>query len=111
MLETRLIGSPNIEYRFRFDKSTSITISGLCRLKVSSFVAKIGEDNTPSIKMFENKFKYAEESRSAVFKEVTLLRPVDDEFKTFITALASHCEVRDDYDQLSQQNNNNTEDK
>lgn len=75
------------------------------RLKVSSFVAKIGEDNTPSIKMFETKFKYVEESRSAVFKEVTLLRPVDDEFKTFITQLANHCEIRDDYDQLSAQNN------
>ena len=75
------------------------------RLKVSSFVAKIGEDNTPSIKMFETKFKYVEEGRSAVFKEVTLLRPVDDEFKTFIAQLAIHCEIRDDYDQLSAQNN------
>ncbi len=76
-------------------------------MKVSSFVAKIGEDNVPSIKMFEVKFKYVEESRSAVFKEVTLLRPVDDEFKAFISNLAGHCDIRDDYDQISAQSSTN----
>lgn len=46
-------------------------------LKINKFVAKIGLDNSKSIAMFE-KLGFTEESRSAIFNEITLVRDCDE---------------------------------
>uniref|UniRef100_A0A1B0GB54 N-acetyltransferase domain-containing protein n=1 Tax=Glossina morsitans morsitans TaxID=37546 RepID=A0A1B0GB54_GLOMM len=52
---------------------------GLKYLNIQKFVAKIGEDNTKSIKMFQ-KMQFEEVARSKVFHEVTLDRCVTEEW-------------------------------
>jgi RimJ/RimL family protein N-acetyltransferase len=49
---------------------TLLMTYGLSRLKVTTFRAKIGEDNIPSQNLFKS-LGYEQVSRSEVFKEVT----------------------------------------
>lgn len=46
-------------------------------LGIYKFVAKIGCKNTPSINLFTRKLGYKEESLSAVFDEVSMIRTID----------------------------------
>lgn len=50
---------------------------------ITTFLAKIGFSNTKSIHLF-NKLGFVEESRSAVFKEITYRKNVDLEWKRMI---------------------------
>jgi hypothetical protein len=52
---------------------------GVSDLKVTSFIAKIGLQNTPSITLF-NSLGFTQESISEVFQEVTLKFVVTDAF-------------------------------
>ncbi|XP_077966711.1 N-acetyltransferase 9-like protein [Styela clava] len=49
-------------------------------LNITNFIAKIGCDNIPSIKLFKEKFGFSEISRSEVFKEITLSKRIDPEY-------------------------------
>ena len=52
---------------------------GTEKLGLSKFVAKIKEDNQPSLKMF-SKIGFIEQSRSEVFKEVTMAWEADSDW-------------------------------
>ena len=52
----------------------------ITNLHTTTFVAKIGEDNTPSIKLFQ-KLGFVQQGSANVFKEVSLLLNVDETFK------------------------------
>lgn len=62
-------------------------------LKIHSFVAKIGLDNDKSIRMFQ-KLKFQEESRSSVFNEITLQRPCDDQWQSWLTTELTTAKLR-----------------
>lgn len=63
-------------------ESTLIMLKyGIDKLKIDTYVAKIGLDNTKSIKMFE-KLGFQEESRSSVFNELTLSRDCDEKWSS-----------------------------
>ncbi|KAI9506832.1 hypothetical protein GGI25_000136 [Coemansia spiralis] len=53
---------------------------------VTDFVVRIKETNDASIYIFEEKFGFVESERSAVFKEITLRRQVDEELKSNLFA-------------------------
>lgn len=61
---------------FGWEATCAMLKYGMDVLKVRTFVAKIGMDNATSIRMFE-KLQFEEESRSAVFNEITFTRACD----------------------------------
>ncbi|KAJ2612194.1 N-acetyltransferase 9 [Coemansia sp. RSA 1365] len=64
-------------------------------IKVTDFVVRIKDNNAPSIHIFEKKLGFEESERSAVFREVTLRRRVDNTFRAAInqwTAYATRVE-------------------
>lgn len=54
---------------------------GVKFLGVTKFRVKIGENNAASLALFSAKLRFAEVSRSAVFKEVTLELAVEGDVK------------------------------
>lgn len=65
---------------------------GVSALGVMKFRAKIGEDNSSSLQLFQ-KLGYQEISRSAVFKEVTLELAVEGDVKEQLTAAAAQLQL------------------
>ena len=54
---------------------------------IKKFYAKFSRQNVASIRLFGEKFKFARESESDVFDEVTLVRVVDEEFLSLLTSI------------------------
>lgn len=68
---------------FGWEATCTMLKYGMDVLKVGAFVAKIGLDNATSIRMFE-KLQFKEESRSAVFNEITFTRACDPTMSEFL---------------------------
>lgn len=66
---------------------------GVSALGVTKFRAKIGEDNSSSLELFQKKMGYREVSRSAVFKEVTLESAVEGEAAERLQAAAKQLRL------------------
>uniref|UniRef100_A0A336KZZ8 CSON002218 protein n=1 Tax=Culicoides sonorensis TaxID=179676 RepID=A0A336KZZ8_CULSO len=59
---------------------TLMILYGIEHLEVKHFLAKIGLDNSSSIRMFTEKLLFKEDSRSDVFQEITLSKEVTHEW-------------------------------
>lgn len=69
--------------RFGWEAMLLMLNYGCENLPISMYVAKIVMTNHRSINMFE-KMLFTETSRSEVFKEVTLERVIDDEYRNWL---------------------------
>ncbi|KAJ2080377.1 N-acetyltransferase 9 [Coemansia sp. RSA 988] len=65
-------------------------------IKVTDFVVRIKDTNASSIHIFEKKLGFEETERSAVFKEVTLRRRVDNALHASLNRWSAHA-TRVDY--------------
>ncbi|KAJ2806785.1 N-acetyltransferase 9 [Coemansia guatemalensis] len=65
-------------------------------IKVTDFVVRIKDSNVSSIHIFEKKLGFEETERSAVFKEVTLRRKVDNALRAAVEQWSAHA-ARVDY--------------
>ena len=65
------------------------------KLDVSLIEAKIKMGNEASIKMFEQKLNFSIVSKSDLFKEITLNRRVDEQFRTFLVEQTQKYQLED----------------
>lgn len=78
---------------------TLMILYGIEQLNIKHFLAKIGLENTNSIRMYTEKLLFKEDSRSKVFQEVTLSKEVNDEW---IGSLKEKVQYRlEDYTQAN----------
>ena len=70
-----------------------VMIAGVTKLGLTKFEAKIGQENEPSIRMFQ-KLHFKQVAMSNVFQEVTLRLAVSEPERKWILEQTSHMEER-----------------
>lgn len=67
---------------------------GMTYLKIGKFIAKISNSNASSIHLFTVKLEFEFESHSDIFKEVTLVKHVDQNYSNKIDSILGMIELR-----------------
>ncbi len=84
-----------VHFRFGSESCCMMLRYGFENLGISLFEAKIKMGNSKSLKMFQEKLKFAEISRSEVFQEVSLEAKVDSEFRALILSQTQEMKNED----------------